>query len=138
MANLQLTSNMRMLRLKNNMTQLEISRRLNISRQAYSNYETGRREMAIDLIAAIADLFSITIDALVRHSVSPCDEDGIIRESHGPYTSAIEIDTADTLYLTKEEVNFILGYRIAPESDRTMINKIIALTKPQNETLKKH
>lgn len=138
MSNIQLVNNMRILRIKNNLTQLEISRLLNISRQAYSNYETGRRELAIDLIVAIADLFSLTIDELVRQTVSPCNDDGIIRERKGPYTSAMEIDTANTIYLTKEEVDFIIGYRTLSESDKSLVDKIIALSGTQIETNNKH
>ena len=43
MSIIQLANNLHRLRTENNYTQEQIGEKLNISRQAYSNYETGKR-----------------------------------------------------------------------------------------------
>lgn len=55
-------------RRKKHLNQIDISKRLNISRQAYSNYETGRCIPPIDVLAELTilleyDFFSIFLEA---------------------------------------------------------------------------
>lgn len=45
-----------------NLTQGEMAEKLQISRQAYSNYENGKREPNIQLICDMAQVFEITTD----------------------------------------------------------------------------
>ena len=78
------------LRKAHHYTQQEISDLLNISRQAYSNYETSKRTPDLD-----------------------------------PFTYAMEIDTADTLYLTREEVELIKGYRAMNPEDKLLLKKLL-------------
>ena len=49
MANIQLAENLRRLRTDHDYTQTQIGDKLNISRQAYSNYETGKRIPDLDI-----------------------------------------------------------------------------------------
>ena len=60
MANIQLAVNLRRLRTDHDYTQAQISDKLNISRQAYSNYETGKRIPDLDILIRIAAI-SITL-----------------------------------------------------------------------------
>ena len=60
MANIQLAANLRRLRSDHNYTQAQISDKLNISRQAYSNYETGKRIPDLDILIRIADIYHTT------------------------------------------------------------------------------
>ena len=62
MANIQLAANLRRLRSDHNYTQAQISDKLNISRQAYSNYEAGKRIPDLDLLIRIADIYHVTLD----------------------------------------------------------------------------
>ena len=57
MSNIQLAINLRRLRLDHNYTQQQLGKMLNLSRQAYSNYETGKRIPDIDLLIRIADIY---------------------------------------------------------------------------------
>ena len=59
---------------------------------------------------------------LVNH---PCTKDGLILEQKGPFTYAMEIDTADTLYLTREEVELIKGYRAMNPEDKLLLKKLL-------------
>lgn len=125
MSNIQLVINLYILRKKNHMTQQYIADKLNISRQAYSNYETSKRAPDIDLLVKLSEIYGISLDVMVKQTLSPYDNIGIIRERKGPYTPAMEIDSADTLYLTREEVNVITNYRTLSPDDKRLVDKIL-------------
>lgn len=57
--------NIRKLRLEREWTQEELADRLGLSRQALGNYEKEKREPGIDMLICLADIFGITVDALV-------------------------------------------------------------------------
>ena len=120
MSNIQLVENLYRLRKAHHYTQQEISDLLNISRQAYSNYETSKRTPDLDSLMRLADIYGVSLDQLVNH---PCTKDGLILEQKGPFTYAMEIDTADTLYLTREEVELIKGYRAMNPEDKLLLKK---------------
>lgn len=122
MSNIQLVENLYCLRKAHHYTQQEISDLLNISRQAYSNYETSKRTPDLDSLMRLADIYGVSLDQLVNH---PCTKDGLILEQKGPFTYAMEIDTADTLYLTQEEVELIKGYRTMNPEDKLLLKKLL-------------
>lgn len=122
MSNIQLVENLYRLRKAYHYTQQEISDLLNISRQAYSNYETSKRTPDLDSLMRLADIYGVSLDQLVNH---PCTKDGLILEQKGPFTYAMEIDTADTLYLTREEVELIKGYRAMNPEDKLLLKKLL-------------
>ena len=68
------------------------------------------------------DIYGVSLDQLVNH---PCTKDGLILEQKGPFTYAMEIDTADTLYLTREEVELIKGYRAMNPEDKLLLKKLL-------------
>ena len=82
--------------------------RLNISRQAYSNYETGKRIPDIDILIRLADIYCLSLEQLIA---LPCTEDDAVSEGAGPYFPGMLIENGDTIYLTKEEVTLLLHYR---------------------------
>ncbi len=47
-------------------TQEEVSRRLNIQRQTYCNYENAARTPPIEIIVSLAELYHVSVDYLVR------------------------------------------------------------------------
>lgn len=58
-------SKLRDLREDNDLTQDELAKKLNITRSALGNYETGIREPDINLLIRIADFFNVTLDYLL-------------------------------------------------------------------------
>ena len=54
------------LRLKNGLTQDELGEKLYLSRTSISYYEQGKFEHNIETIIAVADLFNITTDELLK------------------------------------------------------------------------
>ncbi len=108
-ANLQLAYNLRRYREAYDFTQQTLADRISISRQAYSNYETGKRDPDLDLLTRLCEVYSITLDQLVRQPFSP-DE---YREAQSPYHICYRRNSEDILYLTDEEIQFVLEYRCA-------------------------
>ena len=125
MANVQLRENLRNLRRRHNFTQLQISNRLNISRQAYSNYETGKRIPDIDILIRLADIYGLSLEQLIA---LPCTEDDAVSEGAGPYFPGMLIENGDTIYLTKEEVTLLLHYRNASGDDRRLAQKVLNIS----------
>ena len=124
MSNIQLAANLRRLRTDHDYTQTQIAERLNISRQAYSNYETGNRIPDLDILIRIADIYHVTLEELI---MQPCSGAGIINQNSGPYYIGMEITSADTIYLTKEEVELLTRYREADEDDRMLTRKVLKM-----------
>lgn len=124
MSIIQLANNMRRLRTENNYTQEQIGEKLNISRQAYSNYETGKRIPDIDMLIRIADIYEVTLEQLITQT---CTGTGIINETSGPYYTGKVLENADTIYLTKEEVDLLIHYRNAGEDERKLTRKVLGV-----------
>lgn len=57
---------LKMLRLKNGLTQDELGEKLYLSRTSISYYERGKFEPNIETIIAVANLFNITTDELLK------------------------------------------------------------------------
>ena len=124
MANVQLVENLRRLRADHEYTQTQIGAKLNISRQAYSNYETGKRIPDLDILIRIANLYHVTLEQLI---MQPCSGAGVINQNSGPYYVGMEIESADTIYLTKEEVELLSHYRNADEDERKLTRKVLKM-----------
>lgn len=70
MANIQLAKNLRALRDANNLNQGDLSDMLNISRQAYSNYENSKRTPDLDSLLRLASFYHVTLEQLVNGNLS--------------------------------------------------------------------
>lgn len=124
MSNIQLAANLRRLRTDHNYTQAQIGEQLNISRQAYSNYENGKRIPDIDMLIRIADIYEVTLEQLLTQT---CTKTGIVNESSGPYFASRIIASGDTLYLTGEEIDLVAHYRNAGEDERKLARKVLGM-----------
>ena len=77
------------LRIQRGWRQADLAERLNTTRQAIGNYETGERGLDVDTILALCEIFGCTADYLLGRSLLP---------------------TAD---LTEEEAALLLAWRSA-------------------------
>lgn len=59
------------LRTAKKLTQQDIANKLGITRQAYSFYETGKREPDYETLKKLVDLFEVSIDYLLGRSNDP-------------------------------------------------------------------
>ncbi len=55
-------NNLKNLRLQFGYTQQFVANKLNVKQNTYSQYETGAREISIDLLIAVADLYDTSTD----------------------------------------------------------------------------
>jgi len=49
-----------------NLNQLKVAMDLNISREALSHYENGKREPGLDMLRKLSDYFNVSIDYLIN------------------------------------------------------------------------
>jgi len=49
-----------------NLNQLKVAMDLNISREALSHYETGKREPSLDMLNKLSRYFNVSIDYLIN------------------------------------------------------------------------
>lgn len=53
------------LREENNLTQSQIAEYLNIKQNTYSQYETGKRQLPIDVLVKLAKFYKVTTDYIL-------------------------------------------------------------------------
>ncbi len=122
MSNLQLAKNLIYMRRKNNLTQDDLGRILNISRQAYSNYETAKRTPDIDSLMVLANYYKLTLNDLVLCDIS----DSFVpfsglSEGQIPYIYTKSENIDDSIYLSEEELDFIFKLRSASPENKQLI-----------------
>ena len=54
------------IRKQRNLNQQKVAMDLNISREALSHYETGRREPSLDMLKKLSEYFNVSIDYLIN------------------------------------------------------------------------
>lgn len=60
-----IATNLKSIREKRNLTQYQMAETLNISRAAYSHYESGKRIPSIELLTKIASTFHMSLDEII-------------------------------------------------------------------------
>lgn len=120
MPNVQLGKNLRTLRKRDKLSQHDMSVLLNISRQAYSNYENNTRTPDLGTLIRITEIFTVTLDELVMQNLA-----NTFSEAKGPYHCGLNIHTQDTIYMTSEELNFLLKCRDLTEDDHRILTSFV-------------
>ena len=116
MPNIQLSKNLRTLRKAHHLTQTHLSEILNISRQAYSNYENNKRTPDLDSLIHLSQLYQVSLDQLVNFNIFSKIKKGII-----PVVSAMDIAAKNTLYLTDSETNLVMKFRDLPFNSQKVV-----------------
>ena len=57
--------NLKYLRKSRGLTQQEVADKINVTRQAYTNYEANKREPELKTLIKIADFYMVSIDMIV-------------------------------------------------------------------------
>ena len=57
---------LKQIRKERNLNQLKVALDLNISREAFSHYETGKREPSLDRLNRLSQYFNVSIDFLIN------------------------------------------------------------------------
>lgn len=100
--------NLKQLRLKKGLTQLQLAEILGVSQQSINKYENQGAEPDISTLKDLADFFHTSIDYLVGHT----DIDHVI-------------ERVEKYDLNQEEAKFIDNYRILNSSEKESINRVI-------------
>ena len=61
-----LVKGLKIIRKKKKLNQLKVAMDLNISREALSHYETGKREPSLDMLNKFSEYFNVSIDFLIN------------------------------------------------------------------------
>ena len=126
MPNVQLANNLKYLRRQRELSQDYLSELLNISRQAYSNYETSRRTPDLDTLLFLSGFYQVGLNDLVLGNLSnPSDISGILTEETVPYTYTMHKKTGNTFYLTDEEMDVITRFRTLSEGDKKIVTSFL-------------
>lgn len=75
-----ITGRIRELRESSGYTQAEVSQKLNIQRATYCNYENELRTPPLEILVALAELYDVSVDYLVRGAASVVDQTLSTRE----------------------------------------------------------
>lgn len=59
------------LREDRDLTQKEISKKLNCSQQVYSNYELGQRDIPTDILIKLSMLYNVSVDYILGITDNP-------------------------------------------------------------------
>ena len=59
---------LRNLREDHDLTQIQISKILNISQRSYSHFENGTRALPIDILCQLADYYNVSTDYLLERT----------------------------------------------------------------------
>ena len=59
------------LRTDNDLTQKEVAKILNTSKQVYSNYERGTRKLSIEDLIKLADFYKVSTDYILGRTDNP-------------------------------------------------------------------
>lgn len=118
----QLANNLKYLRTTSGKTQDDLGIYLNISRQAYSNYETTRRTPDLDTLLRLSNLYHISLDVLLNVDLSAYSssltENHVLREGKISYGAKNSGQDRRLFWLTKEEAEFITKLRVLPSEER--------------------
>lgn len=133
MPNIQLARNLKYLRIAYGLTQDDLGAFLNISRQAYSNYENLKRSPDLDSLIRLASLYRLSLDDLVNKELSTfmeADHSFQIQEEKTFFHLAIDRTSENRIYLTKEETEFISKFRtLSPEDQQIALGFIDSRSK---------
>lgn len=64
---IKLAQNMKLLRESNGLTQKKVAQYLFVDRSTYSYYESGKTQPNLKMLTLLADLYGVSIDALIGY-----------------------------------------------------------------------
>ncbi len=101
-------NNLKEIRKKNNLTQQEVAKELNLNQQAYSRYETGVSEPDLKTLKDMADFFQTSIDEIVGRETDEINLNSIPEYKKNIIKlilacSRIECEKIEAFYLGRKE-----------------------------------
>lgn len=107
------------LRIKNNLSQTELAKKVDISQRSISNYENGQSDPDIETLKKLAQYFHTTIDNLVGYETPY-----LIDKSQFTQTQLKIIEQIKTLQedLCEKVVSYVTGLQEIAEERQKIIN----------------
>ena len=66
---------LRDLRKQCNLKQQEVAKKLNVTRNAYSNYEQGIRKISLEQVLVLSKLFDVSAEEIIEAQLNSCQCD---------------------------------------------------------------
>jgi len=117
------------------LNQVEFSKKLGLTKQTVSNYETGARQPGLDIILKIADIFNISTDYLLGKSDYKTFEAQKLSSSD---SNIFYKDTLNSLNLWNEIDKKTLNILLCSFEFKELIHELIIYATASPETLKKN
>ncbi|WCK55386.1 helix-turn-helix transcriptional regulator [Aneurinibacillus sp. Ricciae_BoGa-3] len=116
---------LRLLREKNDLTQIALAKKLNIPNQNISNYERDFRQPDYETLKKLADLFDVSVDYLLGRTDHP--ETNVIGTKHVRVADK-EIELTEEEYRVFEEIkkNPVLFHDLASDPEKK-VKALIAM-----------
>lgn len=112
---------LKVLRKHHGYSQEFVASHLNIIRQTYSHYETGRILPPLEAICALAELYQVSVDSLLK----------LVVQTNTPQNSIILTEPSDTkkkqLTLSSKEAELISHFRLLDKRDKEDILDFIKI-----------
>jgi transcriptional regulator with XRE-family HTH domain len=107
-------------------TQKEISKQLNITSQAYSNYEKNKRTPDVEMMYKIAHFYGKTIDQLISYCYTKQFEDS---RNYGAKRSLYRVvsDSGITIPITAKQAKMVTDILSLPPEKLDACQKLIEL-----------
>ena len=67
----QIGKEIKKLRTERELTQDQLAEKLNVTRQAVSNWETGKTQPDLETLTALADIFEVSVEELIYANATP-------------------------------------------------------------------
>ena len=98
---------MKLLREQHNLSQTDLAKILNISRQSYNFYENEKRDPDTTMLIRIADFFNVSLDYLLGRTNDPSP---ITQEKTSSYQEEVLRDIEDITPEMASEVRQFINY----------------------------
>ena len=105
-----MVKNLRLLRTRNGISQLQLANILGVSQQSINKYENHNIEPDIETLIAMANYFGTSVDYLIGNT------DRCVSNSN---------TTASTFKLTEDEAHIVAGYRLLSKKEKLSILALI-------------
>lgn len=129
MSEYYIAENIKRLRTYYGYKQQEIAEKLNISRQAYSNYERGIRLPDIEKVVCLARFYKIPLDCLL---LSPDPARTLkIKKLYGEY--AVATPVGSLVPMNGEELKMFLRYKRLRQQEKEEVEEFVAFKEACSE-----
>ncbi|WP_083205824.1 MULTISPECIES: helix-turn-helix domain-containing protein [Selenomonas] len=98
---------MKLLREQHNLSQTDLAKKLNISRQSYNFYENEKRDPDTAMLVRIADFFNVSLDYLLGRTNDPSP---IVKEMTPSYQEEVIQDLEDITPDMASEIRQYISY----------------------------